>query len=485
MHYKLKLLFVFVILVLNLQLSLAQTGESFSKISGEEIQDVENSTENQSENRRTIAVLNFSNKNAAVEYSYLSMLFADAVYNQLDRMDSFKLISTSKIQDILEKRKIPNKDLFDQDFVVDFCNELNAEVGVMGSFTINNQIITVEISVIDIYAELVRISYSEEGNIDNLFDIIDSIALTIATKIKEDLPPFFAQIVVDYEKAQELFWKKEFEASSKMMKEIIDRIQKSKYADTFEAKNLIETYSKELKKYASTSNLVQKVDENLKKAEKYLEQRLYGKAFDCYEEIKELYKNYQYKESMKYRMEETLNYIDNQISKYERTKRIEEDYSYAVGLGMACLFPVGVADFLNITIEPIIFFDFTLIKDWGRLAFGFAGSVNYHSLKTEELKDNSYVLNIPLILRCHYLTNFNVIFHIYAGLNTGLILTTYQMDGVKQDFYTNYSLKPDIGVNFNIIPYLGLNVGMNFDIIFLKYAKHVNISPYLTLDYKF
>ncbi len=273
-----------------------------------------------------------------------------------------------------------------------------------------------------------------------------------------------------------------FDIGIKKYENIKDEIKQSPYSEKERAKKLIDSLNNKISEAAEQKELFlyEIAKAFFVKGNEYLNEKKYDKSINQYKKAISEIRSSNYRNLTKFK--NLVSQSETKLEKAEKLYRKTEDFYFSIGINGAAVLGIKTSETFKFTVQPGLYFDYVKIFEWGKLGFGIEGSFAY--LKPKNADDSSYVINIPANLRIHYITNFNRVFSIYAGINGGIIISRYSTAN-SSDNDAMFHLVPDAGMSFAFTPSFSINTGSMFDIEISSKDTYLYINPYLSVEFRF
>jgi len=142
------------------------------------------SDENKTLVKRTVSILPFTNINNVAEYDYLKETLRNALKAELMNTKLFKISLFSEIDE--ELKKVDYK--LNEQSAIQISKNVNADVAVIGKFTILNDRISIQIDAVDIFKSdiVASVSITGETGLD-MFQIIDDASRLMSDEMSKKL----------------------------------------------------------------------------------------------------------------------------------------------------------------------------------------------------------------------------------------------------------------------------------------------------------
>ena len=184
------------------------------------------------------------------------------------------------------------------------------------------------------------------------------------------------------------------------------------------------------------------------------------------------------------------------IEDNENDKKLKCKFSYQFHIGVGFIAPIGKAkEIYKFNIQPSIFIiNFVFDYKWGRLLFGLGIQFSFHKTNWD-LADKSSIFFFEAIIRFLYISKIGKSrVNIYSGFTTGIILTRYKFvskwlysstNKEYKETHVNYYLAPTVGAHFKVTRSFQIFTGVEFEILFYKNNKLLNIKPNIIFAFAF
>lgn len=141
--------------------------------------------------KRRVIILNFVNLSENEDYDYLSTAMPDSILTALVRTDNFILMHRDDAWVVMDDYGIDTRDLLSEDNALFICEKVDADIVVMGSFTIEDNTLWVNSKALGLRSGQIRAIYEGTANFSGaeIFDAIDNVSSQLAANMAENIPP--------------------------------------------------------------------------------------------------------------------------------------------------------------------------------------------------------------------------------------------------------------------------------------------------------
>ncbi|MDH5717936.1 MAG: hypothetical protein OEZ22_09890 [Spirochaetia bacterium] len=162
-----------------------------AKISGKKIKEPDKLI-----NRRVL-ILDFVNTQNREEFGYLAVSIPDAFLEPIQATKSFDLLNRNIWQKHVKKNDYKPEEAYDEDIAIKVGAKAEADVVVIGSFSLIGSQMQMVSKAIQISSQRVMVTKTKLTGVDsNMFTAISQLADEMSTEMKKTLPPLPQKVLV-------------------------------------------------------------------------------------------------------------------------------------------------------------------------------------------------------------------------------------------------------------------------------------------------